>query len=104
MLAQGGDRLFAGSDELVSVAEVIEHNDPSARAADPYHLGHHFAIVRHRRHHIGGHHRVEAVILKFHLAGIHAHQFNMHQLILQHAPSGFLQHPGREIDSNHPAI
>src|SRR5207237_6442519 len=81
VLAERRDHLLDGGDQLISVAEMIEHDDPPTWTAYPDHLGDHFSVVRHRCDHIRGHNSVEAVVGKLHLARIHAELDNVLQTL-----------------------
>ena len=77
VLAEWGNDLLHGGDQLIAVAEVIQHDDAPARLAHADHFIDDFAIVGHGGDDVRRHHCVKAIVGEFHFPGVHQHQPNM---------------------------
>ena len=71
MLRERGQHFFYGGDGLIVVAEVIQHDDPSAGSADADHFADDLAIVRDSGDDVGCDDGVKTIVFEFHFAGIH---------------------------------
>lgn len=104
MFTEGRDDFFHGRDQLVAVAEVVEHDDAAARLAHADHFVHDFTVVRHGSHDVSGHHGVERVVGKVHLSCIHQHQPHMIKVVVRLALTGLGQHAGGKVDTDDLAV
>src|SRR5581483_204874 len=100
MLGQRGDDSLDRGNELVAVAEVIQHHDPSTWPANADHFADDTAIIRHGGHDVRGDHRIETVVREFHRAGVHPIEPHMAQSVGRGPFFRFFQHAFREIDAH----
>jgi len=104
VLRERGDDFLHRGDDLVAVAEVVEHDDAAARAADTDHFIDDFAVVRHGGDDVGRDDGIETTVGKFHGAGIHAMELHMRQTMHLRPLFRLAQHAFREVDPGNLAM
>lgn len=82
VLAEWRDDLFDSRDQLVPVAEVVQHDDAATGFTYPDHFVHDFTVVRDGGHDISRHDGVEGIVGEFHFSRVHQHEPNMVQMVM----------------------
>ena len=91
-LRERGNHFFHGGDDLIVVAEVIQHDDPSAGSADADHFTDYLAVVGDSGDDVGRDDCVETIVLEFHRAGIHPVQLHVAHPVFCRSLLRFVQH------------